>query len=78
VPRDDKATNLALTRGIPVILTQRGIPFSQAMMGLARMLRTQEQPVAAPAGKTAPASAPQTIQTTDKAKKRFVLFGRSG
>lgn len=78
VPRDDKATTLALTRGIPVILTQRGIPFSQAMMGLARMLRLEEQPAATPAGKTVPASTVQTKQTTDKAKKRFILFGRSG
>lgn len=79
IPRDDKAMALAITRGIPVVLTQRGIPFSQAIFAVARLLKSEEQPTAAAAGvpaeKGMPASTP--AQAADKNKKRFALFGRS-
>ena len=45
IPRDDKATALALTRGIPVIMTQRGISLSQSLYAMARMLKREEEPV---------------------------------
>jgi pilus assembly protein CpaE len=81
IPRDDKATALALTRGIPVVLTQRGIPFSQAIFNMARMLRDVDAAapaIVAPGGKSTAAAAQSAQLTPEKPKKRFVLFGRSG
>jgi len=76
VPRDDKATALALTRGIPVVLTQRGIPFSQAVLAMARMLKREQAPVAAPASANKNNSAAPPAAPDSKPKKRFALFGR--
>jgi pilus assembly protein CpaE len=80
IARDDKATTLALTRGIPVIITQKGISFSQSIMAMARMLRREPEPVPAPApaviqpsknGNKATASKMQA----SKPRRRFLIFG---
>jgi len=80
IARDDKATALALTRGIPVVLTQRGIALSQAVFAMARMLKREPLPVpvaapAAPARPVAPQSYPKMQPA--KARRRFLLFGRT-
>lgn len=80
VPRDDKATGLAQTRGVPVLLTQRGIPFSQAHLKMARMLKretvlTATAPIAG--GKTNAGAVPPAQPPVPKPKKRFALFGRN-
>jgi pilus assembly protein CpaE len=77
VPRDDKATALALTRGIPVVLTQRGIPFSQALFSMARMLKREPIPAEASSSNAKNAAAAALPTKTAKPKKRFALFGRS-
>lgn len=81
IARDDKATALALTRGIPVVLTQRGIPMSQAIFAMARMLKREPEPApvpVAPAGKAPSSSAGQPPKmNTEKPKRRFLIFGRS-
>ncbi|MBI4673625.1 MAG: response regulator [Chloroflexi bacterium] len=78
IPRDDKATTLALTRGIPVVLTQRGIPLSQALFAMARMLKREPVAPVVPAP-AAHAAAPQQPpkMTVAKPKRRFLNFGRS-
>lgn len=79
IARDDKATALALQRGIPVIMTQRGIALSQAVYALARMLKREEEPAplaAQPVKQTAGASTPSKM-TMQKPKRRFLIFGRS-
>lgn len=76
IPREDKATNLALTRGIPVIITQKGISFSQSITAMARMLR-REEAVAAAASVSkngAPAAKPAKMQEA-KPRRRFLIFG---
>ncbi len=80
IARDDKATALALTRGIPVVLTQRGIALSQAVFAMARMLKREPLPVpvatpAAPARPVASQSYPKMQPA--KARRRFLLFGRT-
>lgn len=79
VARDDKATVLALTRGIPVVITQKGISFSQAVTAMARMLKREEPVVvAAPAVQPKAASAGQAPKMEKtKPKRRFLIFGRS-
>lgn len=80
IPRDDKATALALTRGIPVVLTQRGIPLSQAIYAMARMLKREEEAAPVPAGPTVKATAapqPPPKMAAEKPKRRFLIFGRS-
>ncbi len=80
IPRDDKATALALTRGIPVVLTQRGIPLSQAIYAMARMLKREEEaaPVAAgPVAKAAAAPQSPPKMAAAKPKRRFLIFGRN-
>jgi pilus assembly protein CpaE len=81
IARDDKATNLALTRGIPVIITQKGISFSQSITAMARMLRREEPvvvpvPVTPSAKKNATAPRASSMQPP-KPKRRFLIFGRS-
>jgi pilus assembly protein CpaE len=80
IARDDKATTLALTRGIPVVITQKGISFSQSIMAMARMLRREPEPLPAPTpaviqpaknGQKAPAAKMQP----PKPRKRFLIFG---
>lgn len=81
IARDDKATTLALTRGIPVVITQKGISFSQSVIAMARMLRREPDPIPVPAPKPLPASnghsgngnAPKMQPA--KAKRRFLIFG---
>ncbi len=80
IPRDDKATTLALTRGVPTFITQRGIAMSQAILAMARMLKREPEPVpvaaaAAPAKQPAPRAAP--IMSPAKPKRRFLIFRSS-
>lgn len=79
IARDDKATALALTRGIPVIMTQRGIALSQSLYAMARMLKREEEAtaVASPQArqKAGPKSPPNMNST--KPKRRFLIFGGS-
>ncbi len=72
IPRDDKATTLALTRGIPVLITQKGISFSQSLMAMARMLRRAE--VAAATNKGGASDARATMDK-QKPRRRFLIFG---
>lgn len=79
IARDDKATALALTRGIPVIMTQRGIALSQSLYALARMLKREEEPAPiaiAPPRPTNGSKAPPKMET-GKPKRRFLIFGGS-
>lgn len=79
IARDDKATTLALTRGIPVVITQKGISFSQSVTAMARMLKRDE--VVGMAAPAAPASRGGAAQppkmASEKPKRRFLIFGRS-
>ncbi|HZQ09030.1 MAG TPA: response regulator [Anaerolineae bacterium] len=79
IARDDKATALALTRGIPVVLTQRGNAMSQAIFAMARMLKREAPPVpvAAPAPVRPAAPQPSPRMQPTKPKRRFLLFGRT-
>lgn len=74
IEREDKATTLALTRGIPVVISQKGIPFSRSLLAMARMLKREEPvPLAAPAAKNpVRAQAPRMIP--EKPKRRFLIF----
>ncbi len=77
IARDDKATMLALTRGIPVVITQKGISFSQSIIAMARMLRREPDPV--PATIIQPAKNGKNSNTVKlapaKPRKRFLIFG---
>lgn len=80
LPRDDKATAAALNRGIPVVIAQRGIPFSQAVFALAHFVRRAEEPAPAPARapvKPAPRAAapPRPQPLTAPRRRRFLIFG---
>lgn len=80
IARDDKANVLALTRGIPVVITQKGISFSQSIAAMARMLK-REEPVAVaastpPPSKTANGTQPPKMEP-EKPKRRFLIFGKS-
>ncbi len=79
IARDDKATALALTRGIPVIMTQRGIALSQALYALARMLKREEEVTPAPVPQARQTSGPRQPprMVPEKPKRRFLIFGRS-
>lgn len=77
IPRDDKANALAITRGIPTVITQRGIPMSQAIVAMARMLKRQEEPVIVPAQQVKPARPATPAMTTAKPKRRFLIFRSS-
>ncbi len=78
IARDDKATTLALTRGIPVVITQKGISFSQSITAMARMLKREEPVVVptptAPAAKGNAATTPPKMEG-GKPKRRFLIFG---
>lgn len=74
IPREDKATNLALTRGIPVIITQKGISFSQSITAMARMLRREEAAAATVSKNGAQVANPAKMQEA-KPKRRFLIFG---
>lgn len=77
IARDDKAMNLALTRGIPVVITQKGISFSQSIIAMARMLKREPEviPVAPPAHAKALNPAPSMHSV--KPRRRFLIFRRS-
>lgn len=82
LPRDDKANAAALNRGIPVVITQRGIAFSQAIFSLARYVRRQEEPVAvvkpvhaSAQGKTRTVQAPPPKPVQAPRRRRFLIFG---
>jgi pilus assembly protein CpaE len=80
IARDDKATALALTRGIPTVVTQRGIAMSQAIYAMARMLKREEEPIAVtappvPSKKSANKQAPRMHD--EKQKRRFLIFKSS-
>lgn len=78
IARDDKATALALTRGIPVVLTQRGIQLSQSVYAMARMLKREPEPVPlVPTPAARPADAQQAKMQPASPKRRFLIFGRS-
>lgn len=79
VARDDKATALALTRGIPTVITQRGIAMSQAIFAMARMLKREEEPapVAVPAAARPNGSKPAPRMQSAKARRRFLIFRSS-
>lgn len=76
IARDDKATTLALTRGIPVVITQKGISFSQGIMAMARMLRREELVVIpVPVTKKTASPAPPPRMQAEKPRRRFLIFG---
>lgn len=74
IAREDKATSLALTRGIPVIITQKGISFSQNITSMARLLRREEPIVVPMPAKSNGAKAAPKMQEA-KPKRRFMIFG---
>lgn len=78
IARDDKATTLAMTRGIPFVLTQRGISISQSLIAMARMLRREPEPVVVTPIQVRPV-APKSPLTMPPAKvrRRFLIFGKS-
>lgn len=76
IPRDDKATALAMNRGIPIVVAQRGLALSQSLFALARALRRAEEPVPAAAPPTTSArGVPAPRIPPAKPKRRFVIFG---
>jgi pilus assembly protein CpaE len=79
IARDDKATALALTRGIPVIMTQRGIALSQSLYAMARMLKMEEEAPPVTLARARPPSGPKPplTMTPAKPKRRFLIFGGS-
>lgn len=79
IARDDKATALALTRGIPVIMTQRGIALSQSLYAMARMLKREEEASAAasPQARQKPGTKSPPKMNSAKPKRRFLIFGGS-
>ncbi len=86
IPRDDRTVIVALNRGIPFIITQRGIPMSQAIYSLAKMVRREaEESEPAPAPKQGQAVTKQgqpavakNNKSDDKAKPKrgLSLFGK--
>lgn len=44
IARDDKLAALALSRGIPFVITQRGAHISQAIFALAKLVKREEEP----------------------------------
>ncbi|MGB8645021.1 MAG: response regulator [Anaerolineae bacterium] len=83
IPRDDRTVNVALNRGIPFIITQRGLPMSLAIIALATMLRrnTEETPAAASAKPSAQAggkpAAPPKPDDKTKPKRGMFSFNKS-
>ncbi len=76
IPKDDRTVNVALNRGVPFIITQRGLPISLAMISLARELKREVEEMAQPtkAGGAGTGRGAAPAKTEDKNKPKRGVF----
>ena len=76
IVRDDRGTAGALNRGIPFVITQRGIPISQAMFALARIVQRPPEPVSVIVKAAATSPSPPVKERAKPKRWSFSFFRR--